>query len=174
MRSTSTMRPSPPTDPHHLGNSSLRVGEMMEGTPAIDHIKGFVGEWQALRVGLLQQDIADPLIVKPLSAEVKQRTGQINPDDLAYVWSNRLSRVGGAAGHIEDDHPLVQGIDPRQCTRSAGKGRVRPGEQGDLTLEGLAYNCVVITSAHRNMLAPLGRARPGRSFRVTVRTATRS
>lgn len=58
-------------------------------------------------VGLLQLDIADPLSVKPLSAEAEQGRGEINSDDLAYTPGHRFGRMGGATGHVEDDHLLV-------------------------------------------------------------------
>ena len=101
------------------------VGEMMEGASAIDHVEGFVGEWQSFRVGLLQQDVANPLSVKPLSAEVEQGRGEIDSDDLAYALSHRFGRMGGATGHVKGDHLLVERTDPRQRARSAGKGRFR-------------------------------------------------
>ena len=121
--------PTDTADPHHLGHRLAGISKVVQRASAVHDVKGFVDERQRFCVGLLQQDVGDPLVVQPLGTDLQQRRGEVYPDDLSDVSGEGFSRVGSTASNIEEDHVLVQRFDPRQGSGGAmGKGRVGTGK----------------------------------------------
>src|SRR5438477_1436929 len=138
------------THPQHFRDSPVGVGEVVQRTAAEHQVERLVEEWQALGVAIQQQDIPDAVGADAISAELEQRSGEVDADDLSNTRRDLLGCMARSTGDVEDDHSWVEGLDPCQRTcGAAGEGCIRAREQMHLTLERTPHHGVMVCATHR-------------------------
>jgi hypothetical protein len=131
----------------------LRICEVMKRASTEDDIERLVEERQRLGIRLLQQNIGDTRVTKPLRAHPEQGRGQIDTNDLSHHRRDRIRRVRRSTRDIKNDHVGGERLDPRKRPGGARRERrIWPREEPHLALEGTTYDLVVPTGNHARIM----------------------